>query len=76
MCVPFSPTIRSDALAQVLSMGNVHAGARVLVVDTLGGVVVASVLERLAGSSAHLPIFHLYALEKTHPFPLMSSHVA
>jgi hypothetical protein len=52
MCFSTSPTIRSDALAQVLSMGNVHAGARVLVVDTLGGVVVASVLERLAGSLA------------------------
>ncbi|KIJ53784.1 hypothetical protein M422DRAFT_775764 [Sphaerobolus stellatus SS14] len=41
--------LRSDALAQMLHLGNVHSGGRYLVVDDGGGILVAGILERLAG---------------------------
>ncbi|GJJ13094.1 hypothetical protein Clacol_007344 [Clathrus columnatus] len=41
--------LRSDALAQMLSHGNVHTDGRYLVVDDGAGILVTAVLERLAG---------------------------
>ena len=38
-----------DALAQMMSQGNVRAGARLLVVDDCSGLLVAACLERLGG---------------------------
>ncbi|KNC86285.1 hypothetical protein SARC_01547 [Sphaeroforma arctica JP610] len=41
--------IRSDSLAQVLTQANVHAGSRVLLLESCKGLVTAGVLERLGG---------------------------
>lgn len=41
--------LRSDSLAQILAYGNVFAGGNVLVFDTVMGLVVSSVVERLGG---------------------------
>ncbi|KAK3272719.1 hypothetical protein CYMTET_19000 [Cymbomonas tetramitiformis] len=41
--------LRHDALALMLNMSNVGAGARVLVVETCGGLITGSVAERLGG---------------------------
>lgn len=41
--------MRGDTLAQLLGQANAHSGARVMVVDTVVGLVVGSVLWRLGG---------------------------
>jgi tRNA (adenine-N(1)-)-methyltransferase non-catalytic subunit len=41
--------MRPDTFAQLMSISNVHPGARVLVVDDVSGLIVAGVLEHLGG---------------------------
>lgn len=41
--------VRADALAQMVTLANVHSGRRFIVVDDTGGLVLAAVLERLGG---------------------------
>ncbi len=41
--------MRVDTLSQLLTMGNVRSGARLLVVDETGGLLTAGVMERLGG---------------------------
>ncbi|KIO22383.1 hypothetical protein M407DRAFT_216590 [Tulasnella calospora MUT 4182] len=48
--------IRADSLGQMMSFANIHPGARVLVVDDTGGLLVAAVLERLGGEGRLLTI--------------------
>ncbi|KAG8907198.1 tRNA (adenine(58)-N(1))-methyltransferase non-catalytic subunit trm6 [Tulasnella sp. 417] len=48
--------IRADSLGQMMSFGNIRPGARVLVVDDTGGLLVAAVLERLGGEGRLLTI--------------------
>ena len=43
--------IRADALSQMMSFGNIRPGSRVLVVDDTGGLLVASVLDRMGGET-------------------------
>ncbi len=43
-----------DMLALMLSLANVGANAEVLVLDTLGGLLTASVAERLGGTVVFL----------------------
>lgn len=42
-------SIRSDALYNLLSLGNVHSDCRVLVFDDIGGILLGTVLERTTG---------------------------
>lgn len=42
--------IRADTLGQMMSFANIHPGARVVVADDTGGLLVAAVLERLGGN--------------------------
>lgn len=42
--------IRADTLAQMMSFGNIRPGAKVVVVDETGGLLVAAVLDRLGGA--------------------------
>ncbi|KAL6754655.1 Gcd10p family-domain-containing protein [Haematococcus lacustris] len=44
--------LRPDSLAMMLSLGNVAAGSKVLVMDSCVGVVAAAVVERLGGMGA------------------------
>ncbi|KAF8466509.1 Gcd10p-domain-containing protein [Gautieria morchelliformis] len=59
--------IRADALAQMLSLANIHPDGRYIVVDDGGGIVVAGILERLGGKGRLLainnsespPVYHI-----------------
>lgn len=41
--------LRYDTLAQMLTMGNIHAGSKVLVFETCAGLVLGAVMERMGG---------------------------
>lgn len=42
-------SLRYDSLGQILTYGNVYAGAQVLVIDTCMGLIIGAVAERLGG---------------------------
>lgn len=44
--------LRYDTLAQMLTLGNIHAGSKVLVFETCAGLVLGAVMERMGGTSA------------------------
>lgn len=44
--------LRPDTLANMLAMANVRPGSKLLVVEDMGGMIVAAALERMAGASA------------------------
>jgi tRNA (adenine-N(1)-)-methyltransferase non-catalytic subunit len=46
--------MRVDTLSQMMTAGNVRAGANYLLVDDLGGLLTAAVLERTRGTTSHL----------------------
>ncbi|KAK6297609.1 hypothetical protein J4Q44_G00321920 [Coregonus suidteri] len=41
--------LRYDTLAQMLTLGNIHAGSKVLVFETCAGLVLGAVIERMGG---------------------------
>ncbi|KAL2082125.1 hypothetical protein ACEWY4_021943 [Coilia grayii] len=41
--------LRHDTLAQMLTLGNIHAGSKVLVFETCAGLVLGAVMERMGG---------------------------
>ncbi|NXN13480.1 TRM6 methyltransferase, partial [Indicator maculatus] len=41
--------LRYDSLAQMLTLGNVHAGSKMLVMETCAGLVLGAVMERMGG---------------------------
>ncbi|CAK4079955.1 unnamed protein product [Aphanomyces euteiches] len=41
--------LRYDTIGQILSYGNIHAGAQVLVVDTVMGLITGAIAERMLG---------------------------
>ena len=41
--------IRPDTLAQIMTLGNVKPGGRYIVVDDASGILIAAILDRLAG---------------------------
>ncbi|CAL8315870.1 unnamed protein product [Merluccius merluccius] len=41
--------LRHDTLAQMLTLGNIHAGSKVLVFETCSGLVLGAVMERMGG---------------------------
>ncbi|TFJ84687.1 hypothetical protein NSK_004151 [Nannochloropsis salina CCMP1776] len=49
--------IRPDSIAQLLSFGNVAAGARVLILDSYSGVVLGCILERLGGEGKAISLY-------------------
>lgn len=54
-CVSLSFShLRYDTLAQMLTLGNIHAGSKVLVFETCSGLVLGAVMERMGGMSAIL----------------------
>ena len=42
--------LRYDTLAQMLTLGNIHAGGKVLVFETCAGLVLGAVMERMGGT--------------------------
>ncbi|KAJ1408453.1 adenine(58)-N(1)-methyltransferase non-catalytic subunit TRM6, partial [Ochromonadaceae sp. CCMP2298] len=55
--------MRPDSLAQILSQSGVHAGSRVLVLDSLTGMLVGSLAYRMRGSGQ---ILALYGSQQPH----------
>lgn len=49
--------LRYDTLAQMLTLGNIHAGSKILVFETCAGLVLGSVMERMGG---HGSVVQLY----------------
>uniref|UniRef100_V9KR93 tRNA (adenine(58)-N(1))-methyltransferase non-catalytic subunit TRM6 n=1 Tax=Callorhinchus milii TaxID=7868 RepID=V9KR93_CALMI len=49
--------LRYDTLAQMLSLGNIHAGCKVIVAETCAGLVLGAVMERLGGFGS---VVHMY----------------
>lgn len=44
-----SSHLRYDTLAQMLTLGNVHAGTKMIVMETCAGLVLGAVMERMGG---------------------------
>nr|XP_043905274.1 tRNA (adenine(58)-N(1))-methyltransferase non-catalytic subunit TRM6 isoform X1 [Solea senegalensis] len=69
--------LRYDTLAQMLTLGNVHAGSKVLVFETCAGLVLGSVMERMGGKFVLLTLQSLavaHCIIKQPLFPLHSGH--
>lgn len=49
-CFPVFSNLRMDSLAQILTQANVRSTAKFMVVESCSGLVIGSVLERLAGN--------------------------
>ncbi|KAG0261549.1 tRNA (adenine(58)-N(1))-methyltransferase non-catalytic subunit trm6 [Actinomortierella ambigua] len=49
--------MRTDTLAQMMCLANIHAGGRYLVVDDLQGMVVSAIAERLGGHGVVLGLY-------------------
>jgi hypothetical protein len=64
--------MRQDALAMMLHRANIHAGQRVVVLDSIQGLLTAAVLERLGGAF----VFRLFVFVIFVPFSLMSHVVS
>ncbi|XP_053402185.1 tRNA (adenine(58)-N(1))-methyltransferase non-catalytic subunit TRM6-like isoform X2 [Mercenaria mercenaria] len=50
--------LRIDTLAQILTMGNIHANSTVMVVESCLGLVTGAVLERLGGFGKVISFYH------------------
>ncbi|OBZ84806.1 tRNA (adenine(58)-N(1))-methyltransferase non-catalytic subunit TRM6 [Choanephora cucurbitarum] len=65
--------LRIDTLSQLLSLGNVHANSKLLVVDDTQGLIVSSLLERMGGFgqlvALHEGEFHNYDILRYMNFP-------
>jgi tRNA (adenine-N(1)-)-methyltransferase non-catalytic subunit len=48
--------LRPDTLANMLAMANVQPGSRLLVVENIGGLIVAAAVERMGGSFSILSL--------------------
>ncbi|KAE8600860.1 hypothetical protein XENTR_v10013430 [Xenopus tropicalis] len=49
--------LRYDTLAQMLTLGNIHAGSKVIVMETCAGLVLGAVMERLGGLGSVIQMY-------------------
>jgi len=49
--------LRYDTLSQMLTLGNIHAGSKVLVFETCAGLVLGSVMERMGGYGSVIQMY-------------------
>ncbi|XP_073409979.1 tRNA (adenine(58)-N(1))-methyltransferase non-catalytic subunit TRM6 [Dendrobates tinctorius] len=49
--------LRYDTLAQMLTLGNIHAGSKVMVMETCAGLVLGSVMERMGGYGSVIQMY-------------------
>ncbi|XP_076872923.1 tRNA (adenine(58)-N(1))-methyltransferase non-catalytic subunit TRM6 isoform X1 [Brachyhypopomus gauderio] len=49
--------LRCDTLAQLLTLGNIHAGSKVIVFETCAGLVLGSVMERMGGYGSVIQMY-------------------
>ncbi|XP_035686086.1 tRNA (adenine(58)-N(1))-methyltransferase non-catalytic subunit TRM6-like [Branchiostoma floridae] len=50
--------LRVDTLSQMLTVGNIHAHSKVIVVDTCQGLVLGAVMERMGGLGTLVQVYH------------------
>ncbi|CAH1262473.1 TRMT6 [Branchiostoma lanceolatum] len=50
--------LRVDTLSQMLTVGNIHAHSKVIVVDSCQGLVLGAVMERMAGLGTLVQVYH------------------
>lgn len=58
--------LRPDTLANMLAMANVRPGSRLLVVEDMGGMIVAAAVERMGGASRQPPLSLFVILAPAH----------
>ncbi|XP_026886792.2 tRNA (adenine(58)-N(1))-methyltransferase non-catalytic subunit TRM6 [Electrophorus electricus] len=49
--------LRYDTLAQLLTLGNIHAGSKIIVFETCAGLVLGSVMERMGGYGSVIQMY-------------------
>ncbi|XP_034555450.1 tRNA (adenine(58)-N(1))-methyltransferase non-catalytic subunit TRM6 [Notolabrus celidotus] len=49
--------LRYDTLGQMLTLGNIHAGSKVLVFETCAGLVLGAVMERMGGYGSVIQMY-------------------
>uniref|UniRef100_A0A8C9TFM6 tRNA (adenine(58)-N(1))-methyltransferase non-catalytic subunit TRM6 n=1 Tax=Scleropages formosus TaxID=113540 RepID=A0A8C9TFM6_SCLFO len=49
--------LRYDTLAQMLTLGNIHAGSKVIVFETCAGLVLGAVMERMGGYGSVIQMY-------------------
>ncbi|KAK7151161.1 hypothetical protein R3I93_012179 [Phoxinus phoxinus] len=49
--------LRYDTLAQILTLGNIHAGSKIIVFETCAGLVLGSVMERMGGFGSVIQMY-------------------
>ncbi|XP_030628377.1 tRNA (adenine(58)-N(1))-methyltransferase non-catalytic subunit TRM6 [Chanos chanos] len=49
--------LRYDTLAQMLTLGNIHAGSKIIVFETCAGLVLGSVMERMGGYGSVIQMY-------------------
>uniref|UniRef100_W5LCQ5 tRNA (adenine(58)-N(1))-methyltransferase non-catalytic subunit TRM6 n=1 Tax=Astyanax mexicanus TaxID=7994 RepID=W5LCQ5_ASTMX len=49
--------LRYDTLAHMLTMGNIHAGSKIIVFETCAGLVLGSVMERMGGHGSVVQMY-------------------
>ncbi|XP_060773744.1 tRNA (adenine(58)-N(1))-methyltransferase non-catalytic subunit TRM6 [Neoarius graeffei] len=49
--------LRYDTLAQMLTLGNIHAGSKIIVLETCAGLVLGSVMERMGGHGSVIQMY-------------------
>uniref|UniRef100_A0A671QU46 tRNA (adenine(58)-N(1))-methyltransferase non-catalytic subunit TRM6 n=1 Tax=Sinocyclocheilus anshuiensis TaxID=1608454 RepID=A0A671QU46_9TELE len=49
--------LRYDTLAQILTLGNIHAGSKIIVFETCAGLVLGSVMERMGGYGSVIQMY-------------------
>ncbi|KAB5539863.1 hypothetical protein PHYPO_G00094060 [Pangasianodon hypophthalmus] len=49
--------LRYDTLAQMLTLGNIHAGSKIIVFETCAGLVLGSVMERMGGHGSVIQMY-------------------
>ncbi|XP_036406189.1 tRNA (adenine(58)-N(1))-methyltransferase non-catalytic subunit TRM6 [Megalops cyprinoides] len=49
--------LRYDSLAQMLTLGNVHAGTKMIVFETCAGLVLGAVMERMGGHGSVIQMY-------------------
>ncbi|KAM9703947.1 tRNA (adenine(58)-N(1))-methyltransferase non-catalytic subunit TRM6 [Menidia menidia] len=49
--------LRYDTLAQMLTLGNIHAGSKILVFETCAGLVMGAIMERMGGYGSVIQMY-------------------
>ncbi|KAA0708315.1 tRNA (adenine(58)-N(1))-methyltransferase non-catalytic subunit TRM6 [Triplophysa tibetana] len=49
--------LRYDTLAQMLTLGNIHASSKIIVFETCAGLVLGSVMERMGGYGSVIQVY-------------------